>query len=132
MTTKEMKKLSRAELLELLLVQTRETERLRKRLDAAEAELADRHLKVEKAGNLAQAVVELNGVMEAAQAAAQQYLDNIARMEEEARQRCEQMVSEARQEAERLLSGTQKTAAPDNTPFEEIYSLLDESNEGIR
>ena len=80
MKEKELKRLSRAELLDLLLVQTKEAERLRKRLEKAEQELADRNVQIEKAGDLAHAVVQINGVMEAAQAAAQQYLDNIARM----------------------------------------------------
>ena len=44
MMEKEMKKLSRAELLELLLMQTRDTERLQKRLDRMEEELTQRQL----------------------------------------------------------------------------------------
>jgi len=85
MTEKELKRLSRAELLELLLIQTRETEQLRRKLEKAEAALADRQLRLSNAGDLAQAVLSINGVMEAAQAAAQQYLDNIIQMEQEAR-----------------------------------------------
>ena len=126
MTEKEMKKLSRAELLELLLVQTRESERLQKRLERAAAELAERRLKIQDAGNLAKAVLENNGVMEAAQEAAQQYLDNIAHMEAEARQRCEQMLEEARQEAEQIRSSAPKAAASDSSLIQEIYELLDE------
>lgn len=105
MTEKELKKLNRAELLELLLVQTKEAERLRKQLDKAEAALADRYLQIQSAGTLANAVVQINGVMEAAQAAAQQYLDNIVRMEEETKHRCEEMIAEARAEAERIYRG---------------------------
>lgn len=131
MTDKEMKKLSRAELLELLLVQTRETERVRKCLEEAEAELADRRLKVQEAGNLARAVLEVNGVMEAAQAAAQQYLDNIIQMEAETRQRCEQMIVQAQREAEQIRQEVQQPAAPENTLLNEIYNLLDENNEVI-
>lgn len=102
MTDKEMKKLSRAELLELLLMQTKETERLQKRLDRAEEELTQRQLKLQNAGSLAQAVLEVNGVMESAQAAANQYLENIARMEMETKLRCEALLAEARLEAERI------------------------------
>ena len=45
-------------------------------------------MQVAEAGNLAEAVLAVNGVMEAAQAAAQQYLDNIAAMEQETRHKC--------------------------------------------
>ena len=126
MTEKEMKKLSRAELLELLLVQTRESERLQKRLERAEAELAERRLKIQDAGNLAKAVLEINGVMEAAQEAAQQYLDNIAHMEEETRQRCEQMLEDARKEAEQIRNSVPKADVSDTSLIKEIYDLLDE------
>ena len=87
MLNKELKKLSRAELLELLLLQTKENERLQAKLDEALQQLTDRRLRMEQCGDLAQAALAVNGVMEAAQAAARQYLDNIRAMEEEARQR---------------------------------------------
>lgn len=126
MTEKEMKKLSRAELLELLLVQTRVAERLQKRLEAAEAELAERRLQISQAGDLAHAVLQINGVVEAAQAAADQYLENIAHMEQETKLRCEQMLAQARQEADRLSASVQnETGDAENTLFTEIYQLLD-------
>lgn len=95
MTDKTLKRLSRSELLELLLAQTREREALEKKLE-------DRQLQIEKAGDIAHAVLEINGVMNATQAAAQQYLDNIARMEQVTKLRCEKMLHEARMEAARI------------------------------
>ena len=94
----ELKRLSRAELLELLLVQTKQTELLEKKLEKAEQMLADRQLKLDKAGDIAHAVLEINGVMEAVQEAAQQYLDNVKRMDAEASQRAEQILNNAREE----------------------------------
>lgn len=111
MTDKELKRLSRAELLELLLIQTKETERLTKKLEKAEKMLVDRQLRMEKAGDIAQAALAVNGVMEAAQAAAQQYLDNIARMEKETAARCEKMLIAARREAARILKEAREAAA---------------------
>lgn len=102
MTQKELKRLSRSELLELLLIQTKETERLMKKLEEAESLLYQREVKIQNAGDLAHAVLEINGVMEAAQAAAQQYLENIAAMERDTRAKCEQLLAEAHREAERI------------------------------
>jgi len=95
MTEKELKKLNRAELLELLLIQTKENEKLRERLKKREEKLADRRIKIEQAGSLAEAVLAVNKVMEAAQEAAQQYLDNIAAMEAETKEKCEKLLAEA-------------------------------------
>lgn len=102
MTDKELKKLSRAELLELLLMQTKEVERLREKLAKAESLLSERYLHILEAGNLAEAVLKINGVMEAAQAAAQQYIDNITLMEQETKQRCQAMLDQAREEAQHI------------------------------
>ncbi len=109
MKDKKLKRLRRAELLELLLEQTRETERLRERLAEAEIALTQRFLKLREAGDLAHAVVAINNVMEDAQKAAQQYLDNIAAMEEETRKTCEKMIDDARQEAARIIENAENS-----------------------
>lgn len=95
MKEKSLKRLSRAELLELLLEQTRQTELLQEKLQKAEELLNQKYLKVQQAGDLAHAVLAINNVMEAAQNAAQQYLENIAAMEAETKARCEQMLRQA-------------------------------------
>lgn len=77
MTDKELRKLSRAELLEMLLIQTKEVERLREELEEAKSRLEDRRILLEKAGSIAEASLMLNGIFESAQRAADQYLDNI-------------------------------------------------------
>ena len=104
MSNKDLKKLSRENLLELLLAQTRETELLRKKLEAAEKELQERRLQIKEVGSLAEAMVEVNGVMEAAQAAADQYLENIAALEAETQKKCEYMLQEATKKAIRIIT----------------------------
>ena len=88
MTHRELRRLSRAELLELLLEQSREVERLQQRIAELEDSLADRSLRLSRVGDLAQAALAVNGVMDAAQKAAQQYLDNIAAMEAATKIKC--------------------------------------------
>lgn len=82
MTERELKKLSRADLLELLLNEQRENEKLRLKLKDACAALAERELALEQAGSIAEAALRLNKVFEAAQAAADQYLENVRRLTE--------------------------------------------------
>lgn len=77
MTEKELKKLNRQELLEMLIYQIKKNERLQKRLDNAEQQLRDRNIAIEESGSLAEAALKLNNVFEAAQSAADQYLENI-------------------------------------------------------
>ena len=82
MTDKELRRLSRSELLEMLIAQTEESQQLKIRLERAEAQLRDRRIAVEKAGSLAEAALQLNCVFEAADKAAQQYLENVRLMSE--------------------------------------------------
>lgn len=83
MTNKELRRLSRAELLEMLVEQMEENEILKERLEEAKKALADRKIVIEQAGTLAEAALRLNGVFEAADQAAQQYLENIRNMAQE-------------------------------------------------
>lgn len=108
MTEKELKRLNRSELLELLVIQTKEVERLNDKLREAEEKLADRHIRISNAGSLAHAVLEVNGIMEAAQTAADQYLENIAAMEAEARDRCERLIHAALHEAKKIREAAQR------------------------
>jgi len=80
MTDREMKKLSRGELLELLLQERRENELLSAQLRQANEQLASRQIELERAGSIAEAALRLNGVFAAAQAAADQYLENVRRL----------------------------------------------------
>lgn len=106
MTDKDLKKLSRAQLLEMLLIQTREVERLREKLAKAESLLSERYMNYTEAGNLAEAMVKVNGVMEAAQAAAEQYLENIATMERDVREYCRNQLAQAAEDAQAIRNAS--------------------------
>ena len=103
MTDKELRKLTRTELLELLLAQSREIDRLNTELEECQNEIQRRKIALSNSGNIAEAALQLNRVFEAAQAAADQYLENIAAMEAETRQKCDRMLQAAQAEAQRIL-----------------------------
>ncbi len=83
MTDKELRKLKRTELLELLIDQMEENERLRKQLEQVTAQLNDRRIILRKAGSIANAALELNKVFEAAEEAARQYVESVRHLAEE-------------------------------------------------
>ena len=108
MTDRELRKLSRAELLGLLLEESRENERLREQLNQANQALIGKNIALTKAGSIAEAALALNGVFDAAEQAAQQYLDNIQRLSGEQQTLCQRMEDEARQKAEEMLAETRR------------------------
>lgn len=75
MTDKELKKLTRAQLLELLLDQSREIDRLQAALDEANRQLAQRELALAKCGSIAEASLAITETFARAQEAADLYLD---------------------------------------------------------
>ena len=77
MTEKDLKKLNRKQLLELLLQQTERAELLEAELELTKKKLADRIIKEKEAGSIAGAALSLSGIFEAAQAAADLYLESI-------------------------------------------------------
>lgn len=83
MTDKELKRLNRSELLQLLISQIEENEKLRGQIRQLEERLDERRIRIRDAGSIAEAALQLNHVFEAAQAAAQQYLDNVRLLCEE-------------------------------------------------
>ena len=77
MTDKELQRLRRSELLEILLVQQKQIDSLKEELADAKEQLAERKIAIEKSGSIAEAALKLNGIFEAAQRAADQYLYSI-------------------------------------------------------
>ena len=120
MTEKELKRLSRADLLEILIDQSLELEKLKRKLEETENALWDKQLKIDRAGSIAEASLQLNGVFEAIEAAGKQYLDNIQTLSERQEKVCAQMEEESMKRASQLLEEAQKrsTALEEETKVE--------------
>ena len=108
MTDKELRKLSRSDLLELLISQTEENRVLKSRVDQMQDQLLDRRIAVDKAGSIAEASLQLNGVFQAAEKAAQQYLENIQRMSEEQDTISRNIREKAAEDAEAIRADAEK------------------------
>ena len=67
MTQKDLKHLRRADLLELLLEQSRENEALRSENEQLREQQSQQDILLDNAGSIAEASLRLNGVFEAAQ-----------------------------------------------------------------
>lgn len=87
MTDKELRKLSRSELLEMLLIQSKEVERLKNELEEANRKLEDRRIILKESGSIAEAALKLNDIFEVAQRVADQYLESIKSLGESSAER---------------------------------------------
>lgn len=144
MTEKELKRLSRVELLALLLDEVQKNEEITAKVSDLESRLASKELKIEKAGSIAEAALQLNGIFEAAEASVQQYMENIQKlsgkqeiicqkMKEEAQTEAETMVSEAKIEADIMVAEAErKTATMLSEAKKEAESMITKANEEAR
>ncbi len=93
MTEKELKRLNRAELLEMLIAQSRtlskveeELDETRAKLEEAQAELEKKNIAVRSSGTLAEAALKVSGIFEDADRAAALYIENAKAKEKEAKE----------------------------------------------
>ena len=106
MTEKELKKLNRYQLLELLIVQTERADKLQTKLEEAEKQLNEKDLKMTSLGSIAEASLQLAGVFQAAQAAADLYIDAAKKkakgIEYAAHKKAAEILSQAQAQARRI------------------------------
>ena len=130
MAEKDIRKMSRQELLELLIERSKENEELRAKLEEAQnkiEELNVRPVEVDpvvtsayqphQAGSLSEEAFRVGHILEAAQKSADFYLKSIERMHRESAAACEKAESETEAKCRALREETQAHA----------YQLLEES-----
>ena len=107
MTEKEMRKLNRYQLLELLLIQSEQVNSLQRQIEELQRKLDSREIHMSVAGSIAEASMELGGIFEAAQKTADIYLhaviDRVAEIEANAYREAERIVQEAQMRATQIL-----------------------------
>lgn len=108
MTDKQLSRLRRSELLEILLEQGREQERLQQELDTALQTVARRELSIQEAGSIADAAFRLNDVMGAAQRAADLYMENVKRNMDRQQQESDKALSDAQTYAAQISADADK------------------------
>ena len=108
MTDRELRKLSRTDLLEMLVDLSEELNRTKQQLEAAEEKLNKRQILIDNAGSIAEASLQLNGVFEAAEAASEQYLENICNLSERQEEICRRIEWECREKARRRLEEVER------------------------
>lgn len=119
MTEKELRRLNRYQLLELLIAQTERADQLQQQVEQLEAKLEDRQLKIEAMGSIAEASLQIGGVFQAVQAAAELYLSAAKRNGEE-------IEAAAQRKAARILANAEYESRQKNQDLLEeiIYETI--------
>lgn len=81
MTDKELRHLSRVELIDIIYEQQKQLEAEKAVSARLKKKLNEKRLRISEAGSIAEAALKINGVFESAQAAADQYLASVRALE---------------------------------------------------
>ena len=108
MTDKEFKRLSRSQLIEIIYQLQLKQEELTADNEKLLKELEDRRLRISKAGNVAEAALEVHNVMQAAQDAVEHYKEE---MEIRVNNEYQRILKEAKEEADLIIAKAKQEVA---------------------
>ena len=128
MTDKEFKRLSRAQLIDIIYQLQLQIDKLNEEKQELENELKDKRLRLSNAGNIADAALEINNCFRSAQNAAEQYLNEIKAIREETEAERQRVLSQARAEAEAIIAGAKKTQGDYDSAIEAILKEFKQSH----
>ena len=138
MTDQEFKRLSRAQLIDIIYQLQLQVDKLTEQKQTLERALVDKRLRIESAGNIAEAALEINDCFRNAQNAAEQYLNEIKILRETteieskklyakaknelaaAQKEAARLVSEAQAEADEILRTTKRSQSDYNAAIDMI------------
>lgn len=110
MTDQELRRLSCADLIDIIYTLQQQKEQAEQQLAQAQAQLQDRQLRLANAGSIAEAALSLNGVFDAAQAA-DQYLQAVRTSAAETQAQKEQILVDAERQAKEIVDTAERQAA---------------------
>lgn len=95
MVSKELKKLNRRELIELIYQMKKNEQQMQEQIAALQTELEEKRLRLSRAGSIAEAALAVTNVFSAAQEAADLYLQEISLMKAETERACKKILEQA-------------------------------------
>ena len=120
MTDKEFKRLSRSQLIDVIYQLQLQLDQVTAKNQELEQQLADKRLRLQNAGNIAEAALAMNNCFLSAQNAAEQYLNEIQTIRDEAEAQRQQILAQAQAEAETILADAKKTQGNYDSAIEAI------------
>ena len=110
MISKELKKLSRRELVHIIYQLKKNEQQMQEKIAALEEALQEKRIRVSVAGSIAEAAADITNLFSTAQLTADLYLREIASMKADTERECAKMIEDARVRAEQIISGAENQA----------------------
>ena len=127
MVSKELRKLNRRELVDVIYQLKKNEEQMQEKIDALEAEMEERRIHLSEVGSIAEATTSITGIFSVAQSTADLYLHEISSMKEDAQREYEKLIEEAEkkvEEAENIVQEAEKKAEAIMIDVKKRYDTL--------
>ena len=111
MISKELKRLSRRELVDIIYQLKKNEQEMQEEIESLKKELNDKRIRISEAGSIADAATSVTEVFSAAQMTAELYLNEIAYMKEDTEKECAQKIETAETKVKEVLADGEKKFA---------------------
>ena len=108
MVIKELKKLGRRELMDIIYQMKKNELEMQEEIATLKAELEEKRIRLSQAGSVAEAATSITNVFSDAQKAADIYLNEISCMKAETEKKCEQKIKETNEKLRKLIADGKK------------------------
>lgn len=124
MISKEIKKLSRRELVDIIYQLKKNEEKMQSQIASLEEALQEKRVRISVAGSIAEAALDITNIFSTAQTAADLYLHEIAHMKEDTEKECAKMIEEAHKKVDEIIGSIQKQCVDLTTQYQLDYQKL--------
>ena len=108
MISKELKRLSRRELVDIIYQLKKNEQEMQEEIELLKTELQDKRIRISTAGSIADAAMSVTNVFSTAQLTADIYLREISCMREDADRECAKKIEEAEKRVRDILADGEK------------------------
>ena len=124
MISKELKKLGRRELVDIIYQLKVNEQQLQEKIAALEESLQEKRIRISVAGSIAEAAMDMTNIFTTAQMTADLYLREVASLKEDTEKECAKRIEDAKDTATRMLMDSEKKCAELESRYEADYKKL--------
>lgn len=108
MISKDLKRLSRRELVDIIYQLKKNEQEMQEEIESLKNELQDKRIRISMAGSIADAAMSVTNVFSAAQVTADLYLSEISCMKEETEKECAKKIADAKDKVKEIFADGEK------------------------
>ncbi len=122
MISKELKRLSRRELVDIIYQLKKNEQEMQEEIESLKNELEDKRIHISTAGSIADAAMSVTNVFSTAQMTADLYLREISLMKEDTEKECATKMEDAKKKVEEILADGEKKFAVLKAAYKSEYA----------